>query len=68
MATMWLSVVVNAISIFAAIISVGRWFRRWLRKTVSEPIKRLELALMDTKDLAQRAHDRLDRHLETHNG
>lgn len=68
-------VIIGALlTLFSQGLGFLAWLRGWLKKTVSEPIKELQSSVdetnkiaLDAKSEAQRAHDRLDRHLEGHN-
>lgn len=61
-------VVGNVIALVTGFVGLVGWFRRWLRMQVSEPVQALTTRLEQSIELAQRANDRLDRHLESHNG
>lgn len=61
-------VAVNVIALVAGFAGLVGWFRRWLVRQVSEPVQFLTTRVEQTTELAQRANDRLDRHLENHNG
>lgn len=58
----------NLIALVTGFVGLVGWFRRWLRQQVSEPVQMLTTQITQTSELAQRANDRLDRHLESHNG
>lgn len=62
----WLLVLGNVLALLLQFVLFVGWFRRWLIKQVSEPIAELQRTVDDTKSLAQRAHDRLDIHLNNH--
>lgn len=58
----------NIIALVGGFAALVGWFRRWLVKQVSEPVQQLTSRVEQNHLLATRAHDRLDRHLESHNG
>lgn len=66
--TVWFILAANGIAFIAQLAWFVGWFRRWLIKQVSEPLTALQQSMVDIKELSQRAHDRLDRHLEVHSG
>lgn len=61
-------VAVNVFALVTGFIALVGWFRRWLVKQVSEPVQALAQRVEQSYESAQRANDRLDRHLESHNG
>lgn len=62
----WVFFAGNVITLFIGIVAIGRWFRNWLVKTVSEPIKKLQVTAENAEKSAERANIRLDQHLEAH--
>lgn len=58
----------NVIALIGGFVAFVGWFRRWLVKQVSEPVQTLTNRVEQAHLLAQKANDRLDRHLESHSG
>lgn len=70
-AAVWISLLGNAITLLAGVLGAFIGLRRWLRKKISDPIERLEQKVDSISSKAeqalseaQRANERLDRHLE----
>jgi outer membrane murein-binding lipoprotein Lpp len=74
----WLAVLlvgVNVLALVTGFAALVGWFRRWLVKQVSEPVQSLtteftslSTEVTQTRELAQRAHDRIDKLLESRHG
>lgn len=67
---LWLILAVNVITLVGGLIAAIKWFKKWLVKTVSDPIQSsldsFSQILEHTRQEAFRANERLDRHLEVH--
>jgi hypothetical protein len=75
-AVLWLSLAVNLVAIITAMVSIGRWMRgrivRSIERLVSAPLVVLNNQIAEVRQIAetaateaQRANDRLDAHLNT---
>lgn len=63
----WLFFAGNIITVLVGGVTIWRWFRNWLVAQISEPIQSLHRIVEQNSKNTQRAHTRIDRHLEVHN-